>query len=72
MKAGIITTAAIAAVLVSGHIPLPAYGQTPPKPEAAAVVVASEARAVVESVDKQARRNVSMTLRQPMCEFRLG
>lgn len=56
MKAGMITTAAIAAVLVSGHMPLPTYGQTPPKPEAAAVAVASEARAVVESVDKQARQ----------------
>ena len=56
MKAGIITTAAIAAVLVSGHISLPAYGQTPPKPDGTAVVVASEAGAVVESVDKQARQ----------------
>src|ERR1700710_1643143 len=51
-----ITTLAIAAVLVGSDAPHTLYGQTPPKPQAAAVVVASEARAVVESVDKQARQ----------------
>jgi hypothetical protein len=56
MKAIIISTAAIAGVLVSSGVAHPIYGQTPPKPVAAAVIVASEARAVVESVDKQARQ----------------
>jgi Cu/Ag efflux protein CusF len=56
MKAIMISTAAIAAVLVSSGVAHPIYGQTPPKPVAAAVIVASEARAVVESVDKQARQ----------------
>jgi hypothetical protein len=55
MKAIMISTAAIAAVLVSSGVVHPIYGETP-KPVAAAVVVASEARAVVESVDKQARQ----------------
>jgi hypothetical protein len=56
MTASKITTLAIAAVLVGSGAPHTLYGQTPPKPQAAAVVVASEARAVVESVDKQARQ----------------
>ena len=56
MKAITITTMAIATVLVSSSASQPIYGQTSPLPEAAAVVVASEARAVVESVDKQARQ----------------
>jgi Cu/Ag efflux protein CusF len=56
MKARMIATAAIAAVLISSGAPRAVYGQTRPKPEAAAVVVASEARAVVESVDRQARQ----------------
>jgi hypothetical protein len=56
MKAIMISTAAIVAVLVSSGVAHPIYGQTPPKPVAAAVIVASEARAVVESVDKQARQ----------------
>ncbi|MEA2733032.1 MAG: hypothetical protein QOF70_7507 [Acetobacteraceae bacterium] len=56
MKASKITTFAIAAILVGGNAPRTVFGQTPPKPLAAAVVVASEAQAVVESVDKQARQ----------------
>jgi Cu/Ag efflux protein CusF len=56
MTASKITTLAIAAVLVGSGAAHTLYGQTPPKPQAAAVVVASEARAVVESVDKQARQ----------------
>jgi Cu/Ag efflux protein CusF len=50
------TTLAIAAVLMGSNAPHTLYGQTPPKPQAAAVFVASEARAVVESVDPQARQ----------------
>jgi Cu/Ag efflux protein CusF len=50
------TTLAIAAVLMASNAPHTLYGQTPPKPQAAAVFVASEARAVVESVDPQARQ----------------
>ena len=56
MKASIPMTVAIVAALASSDARQPIFGQTPPKPEAAAVVVASEARAVVESVDKQARQ----------------
>jgi hypothetical protein len=56
MKAGMIATAAIAAVLVSSAARHSTNGQTPPEPVVAASVVASEARAVVESVDKQARQ----------------
>jgi hypothetical protein len=56
MKASMITTVAIATLLVGSGAPHALYGQIPPKPEAAAVVVASEARAVVENVDKQARQ----------------
>src|ERR1700744_3245691 len=56
MKAIVIPTAAIAAVLVSSGVAHPIYGQTQPKPVAAAVIVASEALDVVESVDKQARQ----------------
>lgn len=56
MIARIMTTAAITAALVSIGALHTIYGQTPPQPKAAAVVVASEARAVAESVDKQARQ----------------
>jgi Cu/Ag efflux protein CusF len=56
MKTGMVITAAIGAVLIGSNAPHPSYSQTPPKPAAAAVVVASEARAVVESVDKTARQ----------------
>lgn len=56
MRASIMTTAAIAALLASSGAPHRIYGQTPPKPEAAAAVVASEATAIVESVDKHARQ----------------
>ena len=56
MRASIMTTAAIAALLASSGAPHRIYGQTPPKPEAAAALVASEATAIVESVDKHARQ----------------
>lgn len=56
MRARITTTVAITAVLVSIGALHTSYGQTPPQPKAAAVVVASQARAVVETVDKQARQ----------------
>jgi Cu/Ag efflux protein CusF len=56
MKTSIITTVATAVVLISSNGALPTYSQTPSNPQAAAVVVASEARAVVESVDKEANQ----------------
>ncbi|HYZ63938.1 MAG TPA: hypothetical protein VE650_15935 [Acetobacteraceae bacterium] len=67
-----LATAAIAAVLMSGAGAGSVFGQTPPTPQAAAVVVASDAQAVVESVDKQARHvllhlpdNTLVTLKVP-------
>jgi Cu/Ag efflux protein CusF len=56
MKTDMIIGVAIVATLIGSDAPNPSYGQTPPKPAAAAVVVASEARAVVESVDSAARQ----------------
>lgn len=56
MKTTPLASAAIAAMLIGSAGPHSVIAQTPPKPAAAAVVVASEAQAVVESVDKQARQ----------------
>lgn len=56
MQANTMKTVAVAALLVSAGVQHPIHAQTPPKPEAAAIVTASEARAVVEDVDKQARQ----------------
>ena len=56
MKTAAITTAAIAVVFLSSAAPHPTYAQARPAPSTAAVVVASEAQAAVETVDRQARQ----------------
>jgi Cu/Ag efflux protein CusF len=52
----LIAALATTGILIGGDAPRPSYAQTPPKPETAGVVVVSEARAVVENVDPQARQ----------------
>jgi Cu/Ag efflux protein CusF len=52
----LIAALATAGILIGGGALRPSYAQTPPKPETAGIVVVSEARAVVESVDPQARQ----------------
>jgi cyanate lyase len=56
MKTKTITTAAIAVLFMSSAAPHSTYAQARPAPATAAVVVASETQAAVETVDRQARQ----------------
>ncbi len=56
MQTKLIAAAAMIGVVIGGGALQPIFAQTPPKPEAAAVTVVSEARAVVENVDPPARQ----------------